>query len=381
MPSSVAPDGAMPLAAVLPGDAAPWFQVRSIANERFHFDTCAGRYLLLAFVASASGGVGAAAAAAFGTRTDLFDGYNAALMVVSADPADEAGKRLGETGSVKAFWDFDRAVARFYGIADEQAAFGVRPTLFLVDPGLRVVAVRPLRTMEDAQAMLDLLARLPRVERPQPFVRQAPVLLVDHVFEPGLCRALIDYCESQGTVDSGYMTQIGDKTVGVVDYGHKRRQDCWIRDETLMAATRARILRRLVPQIEKAYQFRVTRLERYIVACYDAEIGGYFRPHRDNTTTGTAHRRFAVTINLNAEQYRGGDLRFPEFGNRIFRAPTGGAVVFSCGLLHEATPVISGRRYAFLPFLYDEAAAEIRARNLDTVARPAGRAAAGGDPD
>ncbi|HSA82007.1 MAG TPA: hypothetical protein VLE23_14415, partial [Geminicoccaceae bacterium] len=37
--------------------------------------------------------------------------------------------------------------------------------------------------------------------------------------------------------------------------------------------------------------------------------------------------------------------------------------VFSCSLLHEAQPVTAGRRYAFLPFLYDEAAARIRVAN------------------
>ena len=41
----------------------------------------------------------------------------------------------------------------------------------------------------------------------------------------------------------------------------------------------------------------------------------------------------------------------------------GGAVVFSCALLHEALPVLAGRRYMFLPFLYDEAAARLRERN------------------
>ena len=43
--------------------------------------------------------------------------------------------------------------------------------------------------------------------------------------------------------------------------------------------------------------------------------------------------------------------------------PTGGAVVFSCSLLHEATPVTSGKRYAFLPFLYDEEGARIGQKN------------------
>jgi predicted 2-oxoglutarate/Fe(II)-dependent dioxygenase YbiX len=70
-----------------------------------------------------------------------------------------------------------------------------------------------------------------------------------------------------------------------------------------------------------------------------------------------------VTVNLNAEEYDGGDLCFPEFGPRTYRAPTGGAVVFSCALLHQATPVTRGRRFAFLPFLYDEDGAKLREQN------------------
>ena len=104
-------------------------------------------------------------------------------------------------------------------------------------------------------------------------------------------------------------------------------------------------------------------MERLLVGCYEAEMGGHFRAHRDNTTKGTAHRRFAVTINLNADDYEGGDLCFPEFGPRTYRAPTGGAIVFSCALLHQAMPVTRGRRFAFLPFLYDEETALLRERN------------------
>jgi predicted 2-oxoglutarate/Fe(II)-dependent dioxygenase YbiX len=77
--------------------------------------------------------------------------------------------------------------------------------------------------------------------------------------------------------------------------------------------------------------------------------------HRDNTTKGTAHRRFAVTINLN-DDFEGGELVFSEFGPRRYRAPPGGAVVFSCSLLHQVVPVTRGIRYATLPFLHDEAA-------------------------
>ncbi len=81
-------------------------------------------------------------------------------------------------------------------------------------------------------------------------------------------------------------------------------------------------------------------------------------------TKGTAHRRFAVSLNLNTGEYEGGLLWFPEFGRQQYAAPAGGAVVFSCSLLHEATPVTSGSRYVFLPFLYDDEAARIRQQNL-----------------
>jgi len=169
--------------------------------------------------------------------------------------------------------------------------------------------------------------------------------------------------QEQGGVESGFMRDVDGRTKALVDHSHKRRHDCHIEDDTLQETTRARIRARLVPMIARAFAFEVTRMERYIVARYDADGGGYFRPHRDNMTKGTAHRRFAVTINLNAEDYDGGDLRFPEFGHQTYRAETGGAVVFSCSLLHECTPMTRGQRYAFLPFLYDDAAAAIRTAN------------------
>jgi predicted 2-oxoglutarate/Fe(II)-dependent dioxygenase YbiX len=122
------------------------------------------------------------------------------------------------------------------------------------------------------------------------------------------------------------------------------------------------VKRRIVPEILKIHQFEVTRMERYIVSCYAAEDGGHFRAHRDNTTKGTAHRRFAVSINLNAD-FNGGEVSFPEYGPRSFKPPPGGAVVFSCSLLHAVSKVTRGQRYAFLPFLYDDAAAKIREQN------------------
>ena len=143
------------------------------------------------------------------------------------------------------------------------------------------------------------------------------------------------------------------------NHAHKRRRDYVIADRNLIAEAQARFMRRVVPEIQKVHQFRVTRMERYIVSCYAAEDEGHFLAHRDNTTKGTAHRRFAVSVNLN-DDFDGGEVSFPEYGPKRFKAPTGGAVVFSCSLLHAVSKVTRGRRYAFLPFLYDDAAAKIR---------------------
>jgi hypothetical protein len=137
----------------------------------------------------------------------------------------------------------------------------------------------------------------------------------------------------------------------------KNRRDVLVSDPALVGDIRERLEKRLFPLIETGFSFRVTRIERYLVSCYDADDGGVFHAHRDNTTFGTAHRKFAGSINLN-EGFVGGDLRFPEFGPAVFRPPVGAACVFACGLLHEATRVTAGRRYAFLPFFYDEAGAE-----------------------
>lgn len=124
------------------------------------------------------------------------------------------------------------------------------------------------------------------------------------------------------------------------------------------------ITRRILPEVRRAFQFEASRIERNLVACYDSSVGGHFNRHRDNTTKGTAHRRFAMSLNLNTEDFEGGELVFPEFGPTKFRPETGGACVFSCSLMHEAHPVRRGQRYVFVPFFYDEAAKLVREDNL-----------------
>jgi peroxiredoxin len=343
-------------------------------NPAYHLDAVAGRYVAVTFFGSAGVEVGRAILDGFRAAGErVFDSVNALLIAVGVDPEDErTGRVAAASPDLRVIWDFDLTVCSQFGAAVPVGGGEARLTAqtFVLDARLRVLA--HFWVGDDpaghAARVCEFVAAQPPVGPPAPAAAQAPVLVVPRVFEPELCRTLIRYYEDRGGEDSGFMRDMDGKTVGVIDYAHKRRRDQEIIDEDLRDTCMHRIHDRLIPEIHKAFQFRCTRMERYIVACYDATDGSHFRAHRDNTTKGTADRRFAVSLILNTGEFEGGHLRFPEYCPHLYSAPAGGAVVFSCSLLHEATPVTAGKRYVFLPFLYDDAAARLREENLKYVA-------------
>ena len=103
--------------------------------------------------------------------------------------------------------------------------------------------------------------------------------------------------------------------------------------------------RRVIPEIRTAFSAKITRREEYRIAGYDAAEGGSLGAHRDNPTKETRHRRFTVSVTLNAGDFEGGALRFGEYSRQGYLVPTGTAIVWSCSLLHEVLPVTSGRRF------------------------------------
>jgi peroxiredoxin len=357
-----------PYAALSPGDPAPWFHQRSLSNPSYAFESVGGRYVVLCFFGGTVDPIARAALDAVIANRAIFDDANVCFFGISSDPSDESERRIAEMlPGIRYFLDYDLAIARQYGAAPKDLERGeniqLRRFWLVLDPTMRVMARFPFT--EDAGGVDDVLAYLKTLRPPAQFAGielQAPVLFLPQVFEPDFCAHLIALYGHHGGEESGFMREIDGKTRAVHDHRHKRRKDFSIKDVELIKETQRRVIRRVVPEILKVHQFKATRMERYIVSCYAAEDGGHFRAHRDNTTAGTAHRRFAVSINLNAD-FEGGEIGFPEYGPRRFKPPVGGACVFSCSLLHEVSPVTSGRRYAFLPFLYDDEAAKIREVN------------------
>jgi predicted 2-oxoglutarate/Fe(II)-dependent dioxygenase YbiX/peroxiredoxin len=349
-----------------PGDRVPSFRVRSRANPAFGFDSLGGHWVVLGLLASGTDPQAQAALAEMMAATDVFDDRRALLFLLTPDPSDEAeGGLRDRIPGLRVLRDDDAVVSQALGSQGADGA--MRPAWLLIDPSLTVRQVEPIRPDGScARAILQRLRAAPPAEAWMGFAVPAPVLILPDVFEPAFCDRLIAAYEAEGRELSGFMRDQGGRTVGIHDASFKVRRDHIVTDPDLTQGAQARIVRRVLPQIERVHFFRATRMERYLVGCYPAEEGGHFRPHRDNTTMGTAHRRYAVSINLN-DDFEGGEVSFPEYGPTGYKAPRGAAVIFSCALLHAVGRVRSGRRYAFLPFLYDEAAAKIREANAARV--------------
>ena len=247
---------------------------------------------------------------------------------------------------------------------------GVRPgaTLVLVtDRNLRLArCFAPGQMADVAAACLDCLDELPR-EAPRDISLPAPVLVLPNLVPSGLCRALIETFEAGISIDGGVASiDAAGVPQGRVDHERKRRRDFLIPPgDALERGLQNLLLDRCAPEIAKAFQVRIAHTDRLLIARYD-EAESWFRRHRDNTAENVAFREFAISVNLNAEDYEGGYLLFPEYNDHRYRPPTGGGLIFSSSLLHEAMPVTRGRRYVLLTFFHSEAA---EARRQVYVAR------------
>lgn len=342
------------------GEAAPNFRASALnGNPTYGFDSAAGRPILMLFLGSGGWGPAGQALTLLARHAHLFDDERACFFGVTVDPHDAAEGRIAQrVPGIRWFLDYDMSVSRLYrAVRGAEGAPKYLPYWLLLDSTMRVIAHAPIDQGDRIFATLETVIAA-GIEQ-----SSAPILMVPRVLEPELCQELIRLYDTNGGKDSGFMRTHEGKTVAILDHNFKRRSDYHIADAALREMLLDRMRRRLIPQIKRAFNYQPTRIERWMVGCYEAERGGFFRPHRDNTTAGTAHRVFACTINLNAEDFEGGELRFPEYGPRTYRAPTGGAVIFSCSMLHEATPVTRGKRYAFLPFFYDEDKARLREAN------------------
>ncbi len=356
------------------GDPVPWFSAPLIGDGAFNLQVAAGRWVVLSFLGSPDDPKAKEELAKLTHDAQLFHEDRVVFYgVFTAPPSDPSYYIALNTFAISFIADYDGAISRAFGAAD-------MPRTIVLDPMLRAVADIPWDfPASHAKTIRNVLAGLPPVDDSAGVPLTAPVLIVPRILDFQLCDFLVEFYDKLGGNDSGFLLDKAGQTSTVVDYRLKRRNDLSVVHPQVRDAIRGQIVRRLLPAIDRFFQFQATRMDRYIVACYDSAIGGHFYRHRDNVNAGAQHRRFAVTINLNGD-YDGCDLTFPEFGTSTYRAPHGGAIVFSCGALHQVTPVTRGKRYAFLAFLYGEADARLRELNNAHIAQSEFRYS-GGDSD
>ena len=241
------------------------------------------------------------------------------------------------------FIDKDRAVGTAYRLGGDFAAYAL-------DANLRVLSAiqRPNAIDQLYRAFKDLPDH-----RARDIDIHAPVLLIPNVLTPEIRRALTHVWATKGHRETGVERSQSGTRRDVIDPQNKKRRDHQVADAKLLKLLTATVGRRVMPEIQRAFHYKATRFEGFKIACYDADDGGFFRAHRDNLSPATAHRRFALTLNLN-DDYEGGHLVFPEFGPHRYRPSAGDAIAFSSSFLHEVQPVTRGRRFALLSFLFHD---------------------------
>src|SRR5262249_2793872 len=155
----------------------------------------------------------------------------AAFFGVSVDPADQRDRGLANVEpGFRFFWDFDCAVARLYGVADETH---LKPSVFLIDPAFRIAMSAPIEATSMALDRTTAELAAAPFEQAQAF---APVLTLPRIFEPEVCQALIALYRASQATPSGFAVDVGGQTVQHLDPRLKRRSDVFIEGDELIAS-------------------------------------------------------------------------------------------------------------------------------------------------
>jgi predicted 2-oxoglutarate/Fe(II)-dependent dioxygenase YbiX len=325
-----------------PGDMLPALSLPDAAGAAFDLmqQSVAGRPRLLV--------LGRPAPAALLAEAEA---RGAVVLLVGATKPDGAVRK---DGPVRLF-DAERRLFNGLGLPEGGAA--------VISPRGRLAFAQ-----DGEGAVAAAVAALPEPPGDAP-VRHggAPVLLVPDILDPDFIAALLGYWQAGEKAEDRVASAAGGQGMGA---SIKRRADVMLADRTLYEGFHRRIERRVVPEMWRAFRFRAASFEVPRIGCYDSANAGAFGAHRDNRTPFTAHRRFAMSLNLNTGEYEGGQVRFAEFGPERYEPEPGGAVIFSCDLLHEALPVTRGRRFAIFTFFTDaEGAQQEQRARAEAMAR------------
>lgn len=340
-------------AAIAPGDRAPNFVLP--ANDgsfRMLYERTRGHPVALLFLPGSSHANASETLRCFVARSEEIARAQVDIFCVSLD--DAAALRRQDLPFL-AWSDPQKAITRAYREAVGQNFDSASPKdeglVLALDANQRVLAI----LTGSGNPMVDALLETYRTRGPgEPAeVRRstAPVLVMPNLLDPNWCRDLISTWHEGGHSEGTVGSVLAGAEANRIHHQAKKRLDHKIADPATIKTLSATLGRRIAPELEKAFAFEGFRFDAFLVVCYDARRGDRFHPHRDNISPHTSDRRFAMTLNLNTEEYEGGELVFPEYGPHRYKPDSGGAVIISCSLIHAALPVSKGRRFALLTFM------------------------------
>ncbi|MEE8271610.1 MAG: redoxin domain-containing protein [Alphaproteobacteria bacterium] len=353
---------ALRTAPLAPGDRAPDFLLpdQDKAVDPF-YDLVRGGPIVLHFFPSIGEAAHRAEFDRFVKRHAGFATLGAQVMAIDTDTLDANILAAATDGVPFALLtDPGGRVHRQYGVPVPDPGQPAEPSArsivtFVLDANQRVLETIQGRGMAPhAERALACLERSSPASAAETVTMTAPVLIVPRVLDRAFCRRLIEVWATRGNTESGTITLgKGGREAKTLRADVKRRRDHHVKDPALFREISDTVFARVAPEVGRAFDAELSRVEEFKIVRYDADEGGFFRPHRDNSVPARGQRRFAMTLNLNTEDYEGGELRFPEYGPNLYRPGTGDAVVFACSLLHEALDVTRGSRFVLLSFLLD----------------------------
>ena len=337
------------------GDIFPSFKMAAYDNTpvSLHDDEIAGNPIVLIVHDGTPGRRVKECLKQFDAAHDALTAAGSLVFGVTSLTAAQNAVLRNELGlSCPVLSDADRRIVGAF------AGGGTGPIVAVIRPNMHIMAIFGPDEADPIAAALAVIGQDAENRRSRPGERHPPILMIPDVLSREDCQKLINIYTLQGNVmvepGHGSQNMTTDYKMRIPDYGRQDRIDHWVINQETTRFINDRLKARVIPEIEKAFQYRVTRFERFRIGCYKGERGGEAHGHRDNTAPITAHRRFAVSVNLNSEQFEGGELRFPEYGGQIYSPATGEAIAFSSSILHEPLHVTSGTRFVLLSFLFGE---------------------------
>ena len=333
----------LPMATGLnPGDFIPYFRLHDQDGQLREVHTCAGSWTLLICLPQEN-------RAMLSRLTILKSAWEhlhrrgLQVVAIAANPSAILKQFHQQYQLPFALWsDPENTVSRLLGSYDTNRQ-AIEPCCYTLTPNLRIQKQYPFRN--SAAVIGQILADVPH---PAPLPGQiitmhAPVLTVPDVLTLEQCQCLAQQWQSPNNSHSPQT---------IAPESAKSNTDI-VLQEPMMAEVDYILGGTLFPEIEKVFGLKVTHREEYKISRYDTSERRAYKQQRANFERQLAHRRMALFLNLN-DDYDGGGLNFPEYGNFVYKPIAGDAIIFPCSLMHQRLPVTLGHQLTMNSFFFGE---------------------------